>query len=487
MHKFAVVQILKSFSKQEMKEFDKVVCSPFFGGSAYIYKFWRELKKYYPDFKEEKIERKKLYAALYPTKKYDDAVIRKIASLLHNMAERYIGIKRANSENAWFIELFAAISLRERRLNRLFEHKAASLEKRFDKISIYDFQRLLERHLLQIQWMNYATDNNNSHKNFEYRMKYYQYGIVYFLSILMQETARTWVEKNIYNNSAKFNIAEEMLNHIDLNSFAQVMGKQSYSYKPTFEVNRLMMNMYRAESGHEHFFNYRDFLFSNGAQMPKRVCYFFFIFLINYCLKHNHSTDPDFDVELSRVIDKADEFDIIVDPQLKIIIPANFLVAIDAHIDANEIAKAEKFYQKYSGELKGEYVEDTLNYTQANLQLAKGNYAKALEFINLHDPFLVYNKVNFRILKLLALYELNRWEEFGLLVDSTRQFVRSTELIGDVFRQRAINFLNSVNRLFEAREKDTKNVDDIYRAIEADENLIQRSWLLRKCLEISEK
>jgi len=100
MYKFAVVQILRSFSKQEMKEFDKVVCSPFFGGSAYIYKFWRELKKYYPEFKEEKIERKKLFAALYPTKKYDDAVIRKIASLLHNMAERYIGIKRANSENA---------------------------------------------------------------------------------------------------------------------------------------------------------------------------------------------------------------------------------------------------------------------------------------------------------------------------------------------------------------------------------------------------
>jgi len=487
MYKFAVIQILSSFSKQEIKEFDKVVRSPFFGGSAYIYKFWRELKKHYPEFKEEKIERRRLYSNIYPGKKYDDAVVRKIASLLHNMAEKYIGIKRANSENAWFIELFTAIELRERRLNRLFEHKVRELEKRFDEISIYDFQRLLERHLLQIQWMNFATDNNNSHKNFEHRMTYYRYGIIYFLSILMQETARTWVEKNIYNNAAKFNIAEEMLNHIDLNSFAAVMEKQDYPQMPTFEVNRLMMNMYRAEEGHEHYFSYRDFLFANGAGMPKRVCYFFFIFLINYCLKHNHSATHDFNMDLSRVIDKADEFGIIIDPQLKIIIPANFLVAMDAHIDAGELDKAEKFYQKYSGELKGEYVEDTINYTQACLHLARGNYITALEFINKHDPFLVYNKVNFRILKLIALFELNRWEEFGLLVDSTRQFIRSTELISDIFRQRSADFLKAVNRLFEAREKNSLNVDDIYRTIEADENLIQRRWLLKKCLEISEK
>lgn len=484
MNKFAVTGILRTFSKQELKEFDKVVRSPYFGGSAYINKFWRELRKYYPEFKEDKVEREKLFKKIYPGKKYDDTVIRKIASLLHKMAEQYIGLKRANTDTAWFIELFTAVSLRERRLNRLFELKAGELEKRFDDLSVYDFQRLLERHILQIQWMNYATDNNNSHKNFEYRMTYYRYGIIYFLSILMQETARTWVEKNIYNNSAKFNIAEEMLSHIDLNSFAAVLEKQNFSYMPTFEVNRLMMNMYRAEEGHVNFFNYRDFLFAKGADMPRRVCYFYFIFLINYCLKHSQSNEYDFTSELSNVIEKADEFGIILDPQLKIIIPANFLVGMEAHIDANQFARAEKFFKKYSGELKGEYSEDTINYTHASLELARGNYRSALEFIYKHDPFLVYNKVNFRILKLIALYELNLWEEFGLLVDSTRQFVRSTDLISNVFRQRALDFLNAANRLFEAREKNSGNVVNIYESVNGNEDLIQRKWLLKKCSEI---
>ena len=484
MNKFAVTAILRSLSKQELKEFDKIVRSPYFGGSAYINRFWRELRKYYPEFKEDKIEREKLYKKIYPGKKYDDSVVRKIASLLHKMAEQYIGLKRANTDTAWFIELFTAVSLRERRLNRLFEIKAGELEKRFDELSVYDFQRLLERHILQIQWMNYATDNNNSHKNFEYRMTYYRYGIIYFLSILMQETARTWVEKNIYNNSAKFNIAEEMLSHIDLNSFAAVIEKQNFSYMPTFEVNRLMMNMYRSEEGHINFFNYRDFLFAKGIDMPKRVCYFYFIFLINYCLKHSQNNKHDFTFELSNVIEKADEFGIILDPQLKIIIPANFLVGMEAHIDAEEFERADKFFKKYSHELKGEHSEDTINYVHASLELAKGNFSAALEFINKHDPFLVYNKVNFRILKLIALYELNLWEEFGLLVDSTRQFVRSTELISSVFRQRALDFLKAVNRLFETREKNTGSVINIYDSVKENEELIQRKWLLKKCLEI---
>lgn len=487
MYKFSVIQILKTFSKDEFKEFGKVVKSPFFGGSNYLNNFWRELKKYYPEFKESKIDRRKIFSAVYPGKPYDDTIIRKASSVLLAMAEKYLAIKRLDSEYLWYIDIYSAVEFRERGLNRLFENKANAIEKRFDEVSPYDFQRLNDRHLLQIQWMNHATDTGQSHRNFEARMRYYEYGIFYFLCILIQETARIWVETKIYNNAAKFNIADEMLSCIDLDRFTALISKKDYRYKPTLEVNRLMMNMYREENGHKDYFIYRDFIFSHGKEMPPRVAYFFYIFLMNYCLKYEGSTEYDFIKELSSNYEMADELDIIRHPLTKTIVPANFLVAAEAHINAGEFTKAEAFIDKYSKVLKGENADDTINYSYANLWFAKGEFEKALEFINRHEPFLAYNKVNFRLTKLMILFELNRWEEFSQLIDSTRQFVRTTELISDVFRKRAQDYLNIVNKLFDMRENNEADDGTLHLAINENEELIQKEWLLKKFNEIAGK
>ncbi len=484
MNNFAFIKIIRTFSKQEIKEFGKMTKSPYFGGGKYVYNFWRELKKYSPELGEKQIEKRKIFSAVYPGREYDDTIIRKVSSVFLKMTEKFLAMKKLDSGYKLNFDIFLAAELRERGLNRMFENKAKALEKIFDEISVYDFQSLNERHLLQVQWMNYATDTGNSHKNFEARMRYYEYGIFYFLCIIIQETARIWVETNIYNNSSKFNIVNELLNCIDLEKFTAILNKKDYRYNPTLKVNIFMMNMYRSTRGYEDYFIYRDFLFLNGSQMPRRVAYFFFIFLINYCLKFEGSTEYNFVKELSVIFDKADEFDIIRHPVTNIIVPANFLVAAEAHTNAGEFDKVEKFITKYSVWIKGENSDYTINYTYANLWFAKKEFEKALEIINRHEPFLAYDKVNFRITKLMLLFELNRWEEFSVFIDSTRQFIRTTELISSYLRQRAQEFLNIVNKLFDMRENISINDGSIHQLITENEELISKEWLKSKYFEI---
>ncbi|MBK9404628.1 MAG: hypothetical protein IPN57_08860 [Ignavibacteria bacterium] len=64
MNKSNLIPVLKSFSKDEIKEFEKFLNSPFFGCAKFVLKFYKVLIKYYPVFNEDDIKKEK-YSELY--------------------------------------------------------------------------------------------------------------------------------------------------------------------------------------------------------------------------------------------------------------------------------------------------------------------------------------------------------------------------------------------------------------------------------------
>jgi hypothetical protein len=54
MNRSKLIPILKSFSKDEIREFDKFLDSPFFGCKKFVLNFYREIINYYPAFKDRR-------------------------------------------------------------------------------------------------------------------------------------------------------------------------------------------------------------------------------------------------------------------------------------------------------------------------------------------------------------------------------------------------------------------------------------------------
>lgn len=480
MKNFSVIQILRSFTPDEIKEFDKVVRSPFFGGSDYIVKFWNEIKRAYPGFDEKRLTRERIFKKLYPGKKYDDSVIRKFSSNLLKMAEKYLGIKRVDSDAYRLVDLYTAVELRERKLYNLYENKYRELNKYYDNSSVYEFNKLLDRHLLQIQQMNFVTDTNESSRNFPERMMYYEHIITYMLTILMQETTRIWVGKTVFNHEDDYNIAEEFLKYFKINDFLENIKMSSNRFEPLLTVNRLLMNMFKNDADIEHYYKCRDHLFAAGTVIPKKALRMYFIFLVNYCLSKSRYADERFRGELSSIADKMDEFAIIIDPAIKQVISPFFNVIADAYINAGQFDKAEAFIDMYSKYLQSENKNDTLNFTRASLFFEKGDFERSLYFVNLQEPQVDYDKINYRVLKLQIFYELDRWEEFYLQLDSTRQFVKSTKLLASRFAADALKFLSFIKRLHEIKENKSTDADELKLEIINSDNVINKDWLLQK-------
>ena len=93
MENTKLISLLKTLDKNEIKEFGKFIVSPFHLKDRTMKPFFEAIMKYYPDFESPKFTRENIYESLYPGKKYDDAVIRKLSSYLYKMGEEFLVYK----------------------------------------------------------------------------------------------------------------------------------------------------------------------------------------------------------------------------------------------------------------------------------------------------------------------------------------------------------------------------------------------------------
>src|SRR5262245_14354555 len=85
-----LVNILKTFSKEEMKEFEKFVCSPYHNTGKNCMPLIKQLQKFYPEFESDVLTYENLYKKLYPGKKFNKQVMWNLTSAAEKMADEFI-------------------------------------------------------------------------------------------------------------------------------------------------------------------------------------------------------------------------------------------------------------------------------------------------------------------------------------------------------------------------------------------------------------
>ncbi|MBK9334832.1 MAG: hypothetical protein IPM96_21140 [Ignavibacteria bacterium] len=130
MLKSSALKIIQSFSKEEISEFNDFLKSPYHNKKSGVVKLYNEIKKYYPDFKDENLDKEKLWSKLYPGKMYSYGVMKNLIFELTGLAENYIALNNfRQNELKMFSEL--SESLRMRKLNSVLESKNNILTKKF--------------------------------------------------------------------------------------------------------------------------------------------------------------------------------------------------------------------------------------------------------------------------------------------------------------------------------------------------------------------
>jgi len=422
---------LRTLSKQEFREFGKFLNSPYFNNRSEVSRFYDSIKKYFPEFNADKIELGRVFSKIYPGKKYNDALIRKVISLTMQLFQKYItDIKIKQNRLQYDLELIEA--LKKRKLFNLHNKKFTEFLHYMDNLpetmEVYEYVYKSENELRLI----YDGLDSQIKKSSNSLNKIY----AYFFAVILNEQLNHTIEPNVYN--------------VDNAIFEQIVSfltDSEYRKMPLINYYFLMIKL-RTTGENTYFHELVNFRNSNSAKLEKEHNYNALVVLIDQCLDNIGKGKPEFRkimLGLSKMIFQEDLMNEISTE------PITFTNIVRNSSYLKQFDWTEKFIDKNKENLHPAEKNSILNYCRGLIEFEKGNFAKSLKLLSYLNMkwFNMNNDIKKTILK--CYYELGYIEELISQIDSYRHFIGSDNFAGNGMNTGNKKFIKYITRLNKLR------------------------------------
>ncbi|HMR00600.1 MAG TPA: hypothetical protein PKE39_16370 [Ignavibacteria bacterium] len=476
-----IVKIFKSFSSTEIKQFEKLLKSPYFSKGRNLLPLFYELKKYYPVFKSNNLKRQEIYKNLFPAEKYNDQKLRVLISELHAMCLEYLIYDQLNKDQHYKNKFLTEALFRK----KLF----GDLEKQF-KVSINflesgkndSFEYYLSRFFVERTMCFYTIETNNSIKYPESYMKFSRT----FLKSSIIQLLLNYSEMSSY----RFNFItdEEKAAHnylfkaidfkkiyklitFDNEDEKKIFGLYYYAYM--LIVNKNLSDYYSLK---KIFFEIKDKFLTNEN---RRLIY---AKLMNFL---SISPDEQFKIEAFELYKKMLEDDEAVMNEGAYFGRTHFRNVLNLAITLGEIQWAENFVNTYKSKLNPAESENMLNFSFGHIYFWKKEFGKSLEYLSKVKFGFATFKEDVNTLTLMNFYELGMYEEALSLADSFKRTFKRTPPMHEVLYTDHKNFLIYYPLLLNARiYSKTDDLTMVENLSEKSVNLKVKKWVEEKIKEI---
>lgn len=479
-----LIDILRTFSKEEMKEFGKFISSPYFGCRKFIINFFGILKKYYPEFKDEDIEKKKLFREMYKDKKFNDGLMRRINSEIIKYALEFLTLRKFKEISA-FSNNCLLMELRDRKLDKLFVTKSDQIIKELDKSKVKDLYILLDKYLTEIEIYNYKSMMNKP--DMFLMMETIHESIIYLISYLLFNNAD---KLKLIEYKFKKNICKEFEKQLISDKLFEITGSQSGKNLTIFRASFFAYNIIRDKLDEKSYLQLKKILTNEKDCFTKnqlRTFYSYIFYFYNYYISKNNEKYIKDEYEVYQLILREDLF-LNYSPFMSIFFCRNYVNACRRVDEPNSI---QQFIDSYSQYFIPENRDNIINYSKAIIMFIKNEFGKTLEYSSLINLDLPQFKNDIKVLKIKCYYEMGYADSLINEMDSLNHFYRN--LKKDSHKLQNIGYLisvgsnflkhfNSFLRLTDKFSADQKNI--LIKEIENETLLNEKKWLLEKVNEL---
>lgn len=477
MHRSKLIPILRSLSKEELKEFDKYLSSPFFEPKNFVVNFFRQLSKFHPNYHDEDIRKESLFEKVYKGKKYNDGLVRRIVSDLIRAAEEYLTYKNFRN-NDIFRNASLLNELRSRGLSDSFRVRSESVVRDLEQQSITDARMLLNSFFVNLEIKEFRTSLRDERMH-EANDQMAESMTVFFLRNFFSYINHIRTFKR--SGKAEQSIPLLLFNSIDVKKLMESLegcdGNHSpyvkmiiYNYKLVNDRNdttsyrkiRGLLSAYpeyfsEAELKNIYvniskFFNFQNNLNSN--KFLKETYELYELFLSKY---YQPSTSLTLQLSFCR----------------------NY---INVCRTTGNTERIKKFKEKYADNFPAEHRQNLELLCHAVYEFEKGHLADALKAasaISFQQP--VYAK-DVRILKIKCMYELGYIESLRNETDNLKHFLTSSASLTTQSVKRGRLFASLVLNLLKAQSSKDPAVElmHIRKRLSGSANLNEFKWLSEK-------
>jgi len=475
-----LTEVLRSFSAEELKSFEKFLNSPFFNFGRDLTPFFKIVRSYYPDFSHKKFTAEHIYSKLYPGKTRSGNInqtIKTLSTELINSCKKFFEQvefgKDLNHRNYYLCN-----QLRTRKLYKDFDKEykhSAGQQKKSDKGGIPDF---IDRYFINAVFRDYSLDRNDFLNAFESTLAADEniVSAAIMMCFMIEDM------KNIstgYNLPLRYTLMNNVIENLDPERLLFEMKKNNDRFYPYVLIFFMIYKMNKYKEKREYFYELKKLLIEHKDLFGQSENYMFWNILLSYCSFNGLSK-----TEFIAIYDHMLKNNIYKRPDedFHIVLFRNIIIV---KAIACEFEWLENFIEKYSGELHIEYRENMYNFSYAHVNFAKGNFETALEYISKvsYDVFIF--KIDVRILLLKTYYELSYVEQAYSLIDSTLHFLKSTSEFSDESKFEYRTFVQHIREILKLRfseKTDPHLVSFLEKKIGegSTNNAGQTDWLLLK-------
>lgn len=470
----SIVLFLGSLTKEEIKQFEKFIRSPFHNNRNDVVKYFSILKRFYPGFSRKDFNKQTVFALMYPKVKYRDDVIRRLSSNLLKAGEEfaaYICYRQNNFNfNRHLSEFYLSKSL-VKPLNRHLERTEKQLKEKPARDSVY----YLNLGLLEEYKRLSMVRSDSTGKKIDVQLqidsiwKYAAISLFRLYRIAGEHSRQFEKEYNTGNIKLLFKFIED----------------NGFMNSKALEIWYLLLKFQAESRNDETFFNLKRIISANAGIFEPVESFVIYVSLLGYCFDKNIDPNEDFTKEEFEIMKEMLDNGLLI--QDNVFHPEWFIYAVISSLRAGKLTFAEKLINDYSKMLPAGVSANVLDHAKAELEIEKGNYEKALKFLAVSRYNNIAEKLRANHMYVKIYYELGLSEQFFYSVDSFRHLIKNESSLNAGVKRIRENFIKFTVKLFRVKLKETANTASEVKKEIIKTQVTGSKWLLDKVKELEKE
>ena len=484
MQKSSLLEILRTFTKQEMIKFEDFVRSPYFNKKENVIKLFLAIKKYSPEFSNDNLEKEKVWKNIFPGKEYNYGIMKNFIHDLTGLSEKFILLEQYSGETLR-CELDLIEAAFSRNIQKFTFGKMDQLEKKIDKdIDPNKYSSIN-------QFLFIAGNYYDSKSSFvlDYDLKQdredslrlaSEYSLYNFLVRSFKLIHNTTAYEMQETGTVKKTLLEKFFLKLKEHSILEELLLKEDKEQPQDKLSKivicfyLMYNAVISKGDKAEYDKFKSYLHENielfsGHELQN----------LNAC-RHTCTLN----LKIPRAKESLDWYKFLMEKNailLKNGLINNNLVTsvVNYSIALKETGFAEEFLNRYAGSLPADSRDNTYNYCMARIHFGRSEFGKSLECLAKISDEKLIRKYLLKKLYLMIYYELNDYESFIYAFDTYAHFKKRNKLISETRAEEFSNFGSNIRRLFKLR-----NSYDKFKAIKLRKETGDQIWFVEKLDEI---
>lgn len=441
-----LIELLKAFKEKEFLSLENFIASPYFNKNENVVTLFSTLKKYYPDFENEELDKEKIFVKVFGKKKYDDEKMRTLISALMKLIKKYL-VQLELEQRKWEADIFLLAQLSKKNQEILFEYEHKKAE---------------------------AYVEENLYRERDYYFAKFSQATEYFFSKhsgIKDKKKETEIIESLASNFERFMFFEIM----DTN-YQMLTRKMRMNYQPKY----LLLDYFkkRIESGEysdtpllllkyygflciedkdkeEYFEKYQRLFLENFDKISGFERSSIILGLLNYCTLAIVREKRAYAEKSFELYKFALEKNLFFHSN-KFFLPLLFFNIVKCSLFLGEQKWCFNFIFNYRSKIAPHLRKNEVNISFAAYYVERKEYEEALKHINKVNPVTDILKLEVRRVSSQIFYGLDYVENVYSTVDSIKYFLKNRNTLANHITESAKRYVKYMPRLIELKQMPDK-------------------------------